>query len=134
MNRELMLKVADVIEKEPHRYEQGCWMNNRHTLNNPKITKEDYNLCGTQCCIAGHAVLQSVLAGTRPENRDIYKANSPFFDWVEEASKDLGITEDVASLLFDADFEPTIPVPELLRKLANHSDPERQLEILETYA
>jgi hypothetical protein len=37
MNVEMMLKVADYIEQHPEQYNQSEW-------------------CGTECCIAGHAL------------------------------------------------------------------------------
>lgn len=136
MNRELMLKVADVIEKHPEKYEQRYWLRDTSFAVGPlpNLTKADYSRCGTVCCIAGHAVMQGIVAGTRPEIPDMYKPGSGFFDWTEEAAKDLGISEEVADILFAADLEPSIPVPELLRKLADADTDERQHMILETYA
>lgn len=137
MNRELMLKVADVIEEYPEKYDQGCWIGNKagdYYGPSPKPTKADYHRCGTVCCIAGHAVMQGILAGTRPEMPKYYWRSELYFNWQEEAAKDLGISDGIAGRLFDADFEPTIPVPEFLRKLADADTEERQLKILETYA
>lgn len=68
--------------------------------------------------------------GTRPEYPKLYAPGEPYFDWVKEGAKELGLCPRVAKQLFDSTLQPNIPVPELLRKLAAAETEHEQVTIL----
>jgi hypothetical protein len=94
MNIDLMLKVADYIEANPDEYDQRNW-------------------CGTECCIAGHAVALSGDA-VLIRRAGAYSALAGYIDVLdvldfgsimripEEARKRLDISHDLAGTLFGA--------------------------------
>lgn len=97
-NRELLLKIADKIERQPETYNQGEW-------------------CGTACCVAGHALLESgytyrIGEYVRPDGTLLR------LHFSEEAGPLLGLNPIQARELFRADFKPPEGMPAYLRKLA----------------
>lgn len=48
VNVELLKETLQVIEKNPHNYDQSNW-----------VRKDSQNVCGTAMCIAGHAAVLS---------------------------------------------------------------------------
>lgn len=105
MNKTLMNRIADMIEKYPENYDQGTWSNDEKIC---PITAKGKPKCGTAHCIAGWAVALSV--------------KKPVIDdeaW-NKGRKFLGLNGAEADHLFNSGWEPNgdLTVPEQLRAYA----------------
>lgn len=61
LNVELLNDVLDLIEKTPTKWEQSSWISVITISDEQKnlLDQEQYELCGTQACVAGWAMLLS---------------------------------------------------------------------------
>lgn len=104
-NAELIRKVADKIAAEPETYDQTDWAR--------------YDpICGTTCCVAGHAMLESglyYLSRGRGEGvlgkfcyiEFITHSGSRFIGQYDRTAQALlGLTADEADKLFSSSWEP----------------------------
>lgn len=116
MNRELMRRVADHIERHPESHSQIFWMakSNGHTCSYVDAVPATRTVirCGAVCCIAGWAVALTPKKD-RPKNQ---------FGEIDYAAKKLlGLTDMGASVLFDSGWKPPegVSVPDQLRAYAS---------------
>lgn len=126
MNTELLLKVADAIEKYPELYDQETYGD----------VEVDDTSCGTTACIAGWAC---ALEGYHPVvDRLPWRDASSYFTYTRVAQKPwqawsngvsphdiaqelIGLEDWAAEELFGSDWGPVegLTVPQALRKIAN---------------
>lgn len=118
MNKEMILKIADIIEQHPETYDQEDWKT---------VIWEKGRHCGTAYCIAGHAVM----LGIRENNPalpvvhlKVEKTEDDIFDFYtsvknmsEIASELLDIPWFIGMIIFPSVFEPNMGIVPFLRKM-----------------
>jgi len=136
MNRELLLRVADAIEREPDSYDQATSASYRIQTRDGNIkdispqaaraTIEGLEFlphCGTAYCIAGHVTVQAGYAYNLKFGWWEAGDGTYFYDGGQglRAKELLGLSEPQASVLFNADWVPAegLTVPEALRAFAD---------------
>lgn len=108
-NVELLRKVANFIEAEPHLYRQETWAvqviddpnMEYHTVANGRIYYDTHigtepiseDACGTACCVAGTTLVLD-------QNWGIDDFRTPGADITRRAREALGLTQEEASALF----------------------------------
>lgn len=135
-NDKKLRKLADFLEKNPGKYDQGSWIRGVAGSSEGERIKTilaDKNVCGTACCAAGWTVSQN-----RPEAKrllkseavkaeldlDWHKSNGyayPDETWSVLAREILGLEEETASWLFDS-IRCEEAMPGMLRMLADGHD------------
>jgi len=107
--------VADLIEAHPERWDQELWTGEKKAGPLDEVGRGGD--CGTTACVAGWAV-RLTPTGTIPPETEA--------EW-EEAGRDaLGLSDDLAWVLFDADFAPE-SMPGVLRLIATIPEGGRTL-------
>lgn len=119
MNTELLLKVANAIEKYPELYDQ-------ETYGDVEVNNTS---CGTTACIAGWACALEGYYPTVIDTRFSYEkvSKEPYTEYYDgldthfTAVSILGLDNGDAEELFSAYWMPRddLTVPEALRKIAN---------------
>lgn len=113
-NAELFFAVADAIEREPHRYDQGDWFDHWEPL-----SEMPPPACGTTACIAGWAIAcgrhSGSLKAAATEWNEAVDQDYP----EDEAAELLGLAPHDADRLFHSHWRPHdgLSVPDALRKV-----------------
>lgn len=136
MNVDLLLRVADIIEKRPERYDQAGFIQKKS-----EDSGDPYTACGTSHCVAGWAIMLA-----RPDaliiTKSTYSKDGFYVDFDDELLEDicgprgcdwgegvewqagaklLGLTRTQADVLFNGRAGPkdkNMGVPEALRLIA----------------
>lgn len=116
--RDLCFEIADIITKQPHRFDMDTWADGEGAFKKDPDTGNtivDTNICGTTCCVAGWAA-----ALTNNGLVDIDRA----FDIGKEK---LGLSKWGAEALFvSCTHADPDDIAETLRELGELSDEERK--------
>lgn len=112
---ERLLAVADIIDLNPERWDQSCWIDTGDMAIPGGVYGRGME-CGTTACIAGWAVILT----PRPTDAPMG------YDWYWAGAQALGLDVDFAEYLFRA----TLPldhteVADVLRRLAKLDEGER---------
>lgn len=122
---ERLLAVADLIETEPERYDQGFYFDDGEDGDcfvTDVIGGKGYAVCNSTACIAGWAVVlspETLIDGYPVDNDEA---------WEVAGGKALGLAGKLALCLFDPTFRmPTAEVADILRRLAKLPEGERDV-------
>jgi len=137
LNRALLLKVADYIERHPDKYDQSAWMGvpvkagDRTLISmagyDPKTAKEAVS-CDTVGCVAGWAVFLT----DRAQYRELFELEDDgYLSWLTAGRAALGLSE-VASLWLFASYrkDDVEDMPATLRAIAAGAEPWADDELL----
>ena len=120
MNKELILQIANAIEKDPKSYDQSTW-----------VCDGAYCLAGHACALAEGGKHQNGLFGRQLYTSDEYEQlfgrdpDDGLFWYSVPARQFLDINENLADQIFYTLWKPIRPlsVPAALRQWANTGDP-----------
>jgi len=104
---ERLFAVADLIEAHPDRWDQELWTGGGEEAGPLDEEGRGGDCGGGTACVAGWAV-RLTPAGTLPETRD---------EWHDAGREVLGLSDNLAEVLFDAEFAPE-SMPGVLRLVA----------------
>lgn len=111
LNKSLIVRIINEIRSEPKLFNMRAWAMSKEWLrgwnlswvHERQILLEKSNICGTVCCIAGHAVRLA-----DPELFEKLTTVSPhdFELWILAGMQQLGLTRKQALVLFQANNWP----------------------------
>jgi len=113
---ERLFAVADLIEAHPDRWDQELWTGGGEEAGPLDEEGRGGDCGGGTACVAGWAV-RLTPAGTLPETRD---------EWHDAGREVLGLSDNLAEVLFDAEFAPE-SMPGVLRLIATIPEGGRTL-------
>lgn len=123
-NKQLLLKIANEIEKKPERYNQNEWLTrvvyDNHCATsafNVEAVRAGKFTCGSKGCVAGHAIVMSKI-DLAPYTPDFYGGMNPDVNINAAATAALDISHALAGWLFSGGRrEPAMPA--ILRLIAS---------------